>query len=49
MKFPIAKQITSKTIADEIIPVTPTLEGPPIKETYTHPIVTGKQIGRAHV
>ena len=35
MKFPIAKQIASKTIADEIIPVTPTLEGPPIKETYT--------------
>jgi len=34
MKFPIVKKIFSKTIADEIIPVTPSLEGPEIKETY---------------
>jgi hypothetical protein len=34
MKFPIVKKIASKTIGDEIIPVTPSLEGPEIKETY---------------
>ena len=34
MKFPISKQIGTKTIADELISVTPSLDGPPIKETY---------------
>ena len=34
MKFPTVKKIASKTIGDEIIPVTPSLEGPEIKETY---------------
>ena len=35
MKFPKVKNVSSKTIGDEIQPITPTLEGPPIKETYT--------------
>jgi hypothetical protein len=34
MKFPIVKKIFSKKIADEIVSVTPSMEGPEIKETY---------------